>query len=294
MQENKKVSIVLPVYNGEKYLKQSIESIINQSYKNLELIIVNDCSTDSSLAIIELYVQMDDRVKLINNEQNLKLPASLNKGFSVAKGDFLTWSSDDNILYPNMIQRMAEEIMKGYDFVYANMDYIDSDGEKIVNNGDNKLNYDIWSANIIGACFMYTRRVYDNIGEYNTKAFLVEDYDYWIRIAKQYELKHVDEVLYAYRIHPNSLSSSRRRDVIEATLAYLEQYLKDTAISDDCKNKIRVQFINYNYELNRRNGMIQYMNYLKKNDCIKYKNLSWRFKLCKILPIYIVKMIRRF
>ena len=114
------VSIVLPVYNGEKYLKEAIDSILSQTYRNIELVVVNDCSTDKSLCIIKEYMEKDDRVKLVNNETNQKLPKSLNIGFEHCRGDYYTWTSDDNIMKPNAINRMLE-VMKKNKFQHYNL-----------------------------------------------------------------------------------------------------------------------------------------------------------------------------
>lgn len=83
----KKVSIVLPVYNGEVYLRQAIESVLAQTYENWELIIVDDCSTDGSPAIMDEYAGWDARIKVVHNKENQKLPESLNIGFRQAEGD---------------------------------------------------------------------------------------------------------------------------------------------------------------------------------------------------------------
>lgn len=86
--ETNKISVILPVYNGEKYVANAIESILNQTYHNIELIIVNDCSADNTLQIIEDYAKKDDRIKIYCNDSNQKLPKSLNIGFSKASGDY--------------------------------------------------------------------------------------------------------------------------------------------------------------------------------------------------------------
>lgn len=88
------VSIVMPVYNGEKYLRQSIASVVNQTFKDWNLIIVDDCSTDSSPEIMNEYAKADDRIQVIHNEVNSKIPASLNNGFEEAAGRYFTWTSD--------------------------------------------------------------------------------------------------------------------------------------------------------------------------------------------------------
>lgn len=101
------VSIVMPVYNGEKYLKQSITSVINQTFKDWNLIIVDDCSTDSSPKIMNEYAKSDNRIQVIHNKVNSKIPASLNNGFEKASGRYYTWTSDDNIYEHDAIEKMV-------------------------------------------------------------------------------------------------------------------------------------------------------------------------------------------
>ena len=83
------VRIILPVYNGEQYLRESIDSVIAQTYQNWELIIIDDCSSDASPSIAASYAERDSRIHYYRNEHNLKLPRSLNRGFSLAKGEYL-------------------------------------------------------------------------------------------------------------------------------------------------------------------------------------------------------------
>ena len=103
-----KVSIVLPTYNGEEYIRQSIDSIRNQTFEDWELIIVNDYSTDGTSLIIREYEKKDSRIIVIENSENKKLPASLNIGFRSATGKYFTWTSDDNRYLPNALQCMVE------------------------------------------------------------------------------------------------------------------------------------------------------------------------------------------
>ena len=100
------ISVIMPVYNGEKYLKQSIESVIQQTYKDWELIIVNDCSTDKSRDIMQSYADADRRIRIVDYGRNLKLPRSLNAGFREARGEYLTWTSDDNLYKPNALEEL--------------------------------------------------------------------------------------------------------------------------------------------------------------------------------------------
>lgn len=123
-----RVSVVMPVYNGEKYLKQSIESVIQQSYKDWELIIVNDCSTDRSRDIMQSYVEVDSRIRIVDNSNNLKLPMSLNAGFREARGEYLTWTSDDNLYKVNALEELVGYLENNPEIglVYSDMDYVDA------------------------------------------------------------------------------------------------------------------------------------------------------------------------
>ena len=106
------ISIVLPVYNGARFLKDSIDSVIAQTHQNWELLILDDCSTDETPEIAKEYQATDSRIQYYRNEKNLKLPGNLNKGFSLAKGEYLTWTSDDNRFRPNALERMLEVLQE--------------------------------------------------------------------------------------------------------------------------------------------------------------------------------------
>lgn len=216
----KLVSIILPIYNGEKYMRLSIESVIKQTYKNWELLILDDCSTDNTANIAHEYVLKDSRIKYYKNEQNLRLPSNLNKGFSLSKGDYLTWTSDDNIYDQEAISRMVHSLENSdAEFVYASCRIIDSEGNNIeyimANNKGRKM---IVGANPVGACFMYTRSVYETIGEYSSQYILVEDFDYWQRIFAQYKITYISDILYYYRCHEGALTSTMQKDTFNRTL----------------------------------------------------------------------------
>ncbi|MEC3907334.1 glycosyltransferase family 2 protein [Tamlana sp. 2201CG12-4] len=203
------VSIILPVYNGETYLEQSIESCLGQTYSNIELIIVNDCSTDTSLEIIKRYCAKDTRVKLVNNSVNKKLPASLNIGHGFAKGDYMTWTSHDNFYNPEAIEVMLETIKeKKVDIVYANYNLIEKEQEKNISLKESGF---LILSNVIGACFLYHSRVYFR-NKYDESLFLVEDYDFWLQGFTQFKFYHIKEVLYNYRNHESSLTESTKRN----------------------------------------------------------------------------------
>ena len=221
------VSIVLPVYNGEKYLAQSIESVRWQTLQEWELIIVNDGSTDGSADIIKKYAELDNRIRVINNGKNKNLPASLNIGFAAARGKFLTWNSDDNMYLPQALEKMASFLQKNPTFyaVNARMTQIDDDG-KYERMFDAYDPFSMWVYDLMGLCFMYRREVKDKIGGFDEGLFLVEDYDYWLRILEECgPIGTVNEVQYIYRCHQNSLTVKRKYDVAMALQRLRKKHL---------------------------------------------------------------------
>lgn len=265
---NKLVSIVLPVYNGEKYLAQSIESVLNQTYKNIELIIVNDCSTDSSEEIILKYKSQDDRIVYIKNDVNSKLPQSLNNGFAIAKGEYYSWTSDDNMYHQNAIETMMKSIENDSNLALVYFDYnaIDSDGnfKFVIKIGENE---DLYFNNVIGACFLYKSSVAKEIGGYDSSLFLVEDYEYWLRINLHYKIKGFHEVLYDYRFHEGSLTESKKEEVKIALGKLMWMYLpKYEAIP--MPDDFLVSYYNYilQFKTNRINRI-----FLRMGFSIKHK-----------------------
>lgn len=221
------VSVVLPVYNGQKFLSKSIESIINQTYKNWELIIVDDCSTDSSHEIAKDFALKDNRITVIKNDRNLKLPASLNIGFNYAKGDYYTWTSDDNEYYPEAFSKMADFLENNsyYGMVYAQtnvekddiiQDYVWCDGAVTP--------ITLLSLCVPGACFMYRKTVAQEVGQYNENCFLNEDHEYWLRILLKTGIGNLNETLYLYRLRKGSLTETKSREIKAGKAALLKKY----------------------------------------------------------------------
>ncbi len=209
------VSIILPTYNGSRYLPQSVESCLGQTYKNLELIVVDDGSTEDIVGILKPY--KDPRLRIFRHEKNLGLPQALNTGFRNSTGKYLTWTSDDNYYADEAIEEMSRflQTYPEVDFVYADSYILDeSDGNPAPKVQRNALPEDLSVRNGIGACFLYKRKVYETIGEYNPRFFLAEDYDYWIRVAQRFRMQRLFRPLYYYRFHRNSLTLRYSREVI--------------------------------------------------------------------------------
>lgn len=229
MNINPRLTVVLPVYNGEKYLTESIESVIGQDYGDFELIIVDDHSEDHSTEIIKSYLGKDSRIKYIHNTKNEGLPYSLNKGFSISKGEYLTWTSDDNLYHKDAFGRMVSYLDSNphCGLVYANMNLIDAWGNVIGSRTGGDCN--IYKNDCVGACFMYRRICKETIGDYNESRILVEDYDYWLRIASKYDIQNIPETLYDYRFHNDSLTIKKIRKVGKQLTDLRKDYIQEIA-----------------------------------------------------------------
>ena len=218
---NDLISIVLPVYNGAKYLRQSIDSVLSQTYQNWELLILDDCSTDDTPNIAKEYLQKDSRIRYYRNEQNLRLPRNLNKGFSLAQGDYLTWTSDDNRYRPTALERMYTALKQSPNaqFSFASCRIIDGDDNEVEYiMVDQESHRRIVGQDTVGACFMYTRKAYEATGEYDPEMILVEDFDYWQRIFMRFDTVAIEEILYDYRWHDGALTSTMRKDQFNTNL----------------------------------------------------------------------------
>jgi len=204
------VSVVLPVHNGAKFLRQSIDSCLKQTHRDLELIVVDDASRDATPKVIEAV--KDPRLVHLRNQRNLGLPATLNVGFSRARGEYLSWTSYDNWYDPEAMARMlAFLVAERAAFVCSDFFVVSEEGagaERLLQVPDE---HDFAQENRIGPCFLYHRSVKNAVGDYDEEAQLAEDYDYWIRVAKHCSIHRLNEPLYHYRRHDDSLTATAAR-----------------------------------------------------------------------------------
>ncbi|MBR6048855.1 MAG: glycosyltransferase family 2 protein [Bacteroidales bacterium] len=244
---NPTVSIVLPCYNGAGFLAQSIDSVISQTYTGWELILVNDCSKDNSLDIMQDYAAHDSRILIINNEHNLKLPGALNRGFQEARGKYLTWTSHDNRMAPTMLEEFVSYLddnpNKGLvTACYAAFSL--KTGEQLyeVHHPDPQLHLPLF--NCVCYAFMYRREVLESVGDYDTTLFLVEDYDYWVRIWQKYPVGKIYKVLYYTGVGDDTLTLSRKKEIaqklVEMRLRYFDSFNDALSSHPDLQRKFYI------------------------------------------------------
>jgi glycosyltransferase involved in cell wall biosynthesis len=222
------ISIVLPTYNGARYLEKSVDSCLAQTFGDFELIIVDDCSTDDTGKIADAYAQADPRVRVIHNPVNKKLPLSLNTGFEQAKGIYHTWTSDDNYYAPEALDVLVREFTAHpeTDLVYTDYSLVD-DQERV--KGTRKFNniYDGFTEWLgCGACFLYKSEIFIANKGYNPGAFLIEDYDFFMRAFLKFKFSYLPRFdLYFYREHESSLTSTQGDVVNDLAKIMIERQL---------------------------------------------------------------------
>ena len=218
--KNPKVTVLMSVYNGEKYLREAIDSILNQTFMDFEFLIVNDGSADSTVEILQSYD--DPRIKIINNVENIGLTKSLNKGLGMAKGEYIARMDADDISFQNRLEKQI-------DFIEQNPQVAVVGGPvvRINNHGvpfgtsryplqDQQIKETLLSS---GCCIAHPTaliltKALHAVGGYR-KAFLnAQDYDLWLRLADNYELANLSDPVLYLRIHGAQVSNQKLRKQI--------------------------------------------------------------------------------
>ncbi len=210
--KNPKVTVLMSVYNGEKYLREAIDSILNQTFKDFEFLIVNDGSTDRTAEILRSY--HDHRIKIINNEKNMGLTGSLNKGLKIARGEYIARMDADDISLP---QRLEKEVAfldqnKKVGLVGTYYLMINENGKVLHTvkclTQDEKLREKLLEGNQFGhGSVMLRAECIKKVGLYRE---LAEDFDLWLRISEVYDIANIPEPLYKWRLNSKSVSVSRK------------------------------------------------------------------------------------
>lgn len=211
---NSKISVIMPVYNAEKFIKDSIESILNQTYKNFEFIIVNDGSIDSSLKIIKEYKEKDNRIKIID-QKNEGVSRSRNNAIKKSTGIYIAFIDADDVWENNKIERQIQEFKKdeklkicGTKAKIINEDNTETgevfDYPPLENK---KIKYSsIYKNPFITSSIMIKKDILNTNNLFNKKMNFCEDYEFITKYIYKNKSKNIDEYLIKYRIHKNSSS----------------------------------------------------------------------------------------
>ncbi|MDR1125621.1 MAG: glycosyltransferase [Deltaproteobacteria bacterium] len=211
------VSVVLPTYNHLKFLPDSIGSLLRQDYPNLEIVIVNDGSTDGTGDYLASLTDTRIRVLSIPNSH---LPKALNTGFRAARGTMLTWTSADNICRPNFISSLVSALEKfpQAGFAFSRFEVIDGADNRLANFLFQEFSLPTAIGQNTGmAAFLYRKSLAEQAGEYDPALEGAEDWDMWLRMAVLAPFAFVDKSLYQYRLHDNSMTATKKAMVWAAS-----------------------------------------------------------------------------
>lgn len=217
------VSIVIPCYGGERFLGEAIESCLAQTYRAIEVIVVDDASPDRCRQIAEQYARDDPRVRVVRRWRNGGVSRAFNTGFRVARGEFFSRLAQDD-----RFREDAIELMVGYlrthpevGLVYCDMQRIDEQGNVLGVHETADPENALIDGDRVGLCVMWPRRVWEAIGQFDPLFDAAEDYEYWLRLAKRFILgKVAREAPFFVRFHSKMGSEVySRKQVMAALLA---------------------------------------------------------------------------
>ncbi|GAA0866135.1 glycosyltransferase family 2 protein [Paraclostridium tenue] len=213
-----KVSIITPVYNSEKFIRETIVSVLNQTYNNWEMIFIDDCSNDSSESIIKEYLNKDNRFKYIKLKKNSGVANARNIGIREAKGRFIAFLDSDDIWHKNKLETQVNYMINNnVSFCFSAYEVID-ENSKIINQkiipSKKIISYkDILKQNVIGCLTVVIDR--NSITDLEMPKIRHEDFATWIKILKSGQKAYcIDEVLASYRKTQKSLSGNKIKSAL--------------------------------------------------------------------------------
>lgn len=241
------ISVIITSFNQKAYLKQTLNSVLNQTMAPFEIIVCDDCSTDGSQLMIKTYQKrFPEKIKTIFQEKNLGVTRNRNTGIKMAQGDYVTTLDGDDLYYPSKLEKEMTLAQKtGADLVYSNVEYIDWDGNRTgIRYKNNRL--------LEGALFelsatlkyptprevLIKRTCIEKMGLQDESFPINEDFEWIVRLAGQFHFAAVKEPLVQHRIHSKGLSQSNRRLLLETQKEMIKKMLNlvDSGIENKNKN----------------------------------------------------------
>lgn len=208
------VSIIIPVYNSRKYINQCLKSCLSQTYKDYEIVVIDDCSDDDISYCAEEY-----GVKYIRNNENLGPAASRNIGIKNSSGEYISFLDADDIMSPYKLEKSIAEFKKDPELGMTCGNYQILSNRTTILDQFYTVPVEINHTNLLKQNFVASgsvtvkRSVLDDIGLFNEEYWIAEDYDLWLRISEKYKIKYIHETLYYYSIIRNGNSLTQRDDI---------------------------------------------------------------------------------
>lgn len=295
------ISVVIPVFNAQEYIENTVDSVINQEYKNWELIIIDDCSTDDSLSIVETKYKSNKKIEIIKLERNSGGPAKpRNIGIKNSNGDFIAFLDQDDIWDNGKLRICCNSICDNVDFIYHDM--------RVVAENDYSVKQKILSSRqleqpvlidllindnaILNSSAMVRRSLLVKIGDINESKKMIasEDYNTWLRIAKITDnFLYIPKVLGSYFVHSSGASN---KDMYSSVIYATKEFM--TYITPRQRKKIKVQRVyvraRYKYLNNERGAAVKALLFF----CLNYGDITIKIKSAyMLLSTAVLSIIRK-
>lgn len=291
MSKKPEVTVFMPVYNAERYLREAIDSILNQTFTDFELLIVNDGSTDKSVEIVESY--KDERIKLVHNDGNKGLPYTRNRGLELAQGKYMAIMDADDVSVKERLQIQYDIMEKKKDLVVlaSGKELLSEDGkdtygpkEKLFSflfyGKSNQIQMDLMFHNVLVNSSTMIRLDFlkKNKIQYNEKCFVMQDYEMWTQIATcNGQMQLLRKALVKYRTHQENITSRSRKEKAERrrTIQYdiQKNYFKQLQMGNDNEVLDLLQVMGREFEEQDSEVTEKYLLELKRFYVLVLKNV---------------------
>lgn len=208
------VSVIVPVYNREKLVKEAVSSILAQTYKNLEIILINDGSTDQSLEVLKQFeTENPDQIKVIDQKNQGQI-AARNNGIRASSGEYIAFLDSDDLWLPEKLELQIPLFGPEVGLVYSSVELIDDHGKsKGFDHINPGLQGNIFPELLVknrmtGGTVVVRKDVLDEVGLFDPQFKAAENWDLWLRICKKYEARAINKPLVKYRVHDDNMSKN--------------------------------------------------------------------------------------
>lgn len=279
-----KVSVIMSVYNEkEAYLMDAINSILNQTFKDFEFIIIDDGSEESVHKVLTTFT--DDRIKLITNENNTGLTASLNRGLFWSSGEYIARQDADDVSERSRLYQQASYLGRHPEIGVLGT------STTIINEIGNEI--DEWEADpnpmeslktgnrLTHGSVMFRRSIMEDIGKYDYHFKYAQDYEYWLRISKKYQIRNLSSRLYQSRFHDEMLSITKIKEQAQFVIRAqrMDGMKGDYPYDLQMTKKEKIRYLN----------MLSY-SYVQANKMKEAEGVFW--ELLKLDPLNVENLIR--
>lgn len=290
----KTVDILLATYNGEKYITEQIESILNQTYKDFRLLISDDCSTDNTRQIISEYVKKDKRIIVYTQKENIGVVQNFEFLMKKVENDYFMFSDQDDIWKENKIEKSLNKIEEGFDLVYSDLEVVDENLNVTYNsywklkgiyNKIKKYNNfeSLYLNNFVTGCTIISRKdlIKDVLPLPNTSKYVLHDYWISLIISQNGKISYVEEPLIKYRQHKNNKVGSKKKSdelksIDEIRKLFIEVKKEHFKVFIENEDKFKSEEVKV---LNRK--ALEYYEMLDTKKNINLKGWRLFFKLYK-------------